>query len=363
MRIWSRGRATALPPGWRGRLRAPGGRPSAGRPGPGGKRPFKGPVVPLTDRGRPYRRLVLFCLLLLCLAGMRRVLRSGRTPDPHADEDGPEAPLPPRAGGMRRFEARYRAARALVRFVPSARRQRRLQAKGNRTATARAVGSPSAYRQKARYTLPFVGEWIVMNGGPDVDTSHSWDLIAQRYAYDFAVADGSLRRWRPGTTGGRPEDYVCYGAAVLSPAEGVVAVARDGVRDAPGVGSGWIDPFAGDFRGNFVVIKHAGGEFSFLAHLAPGSLRVEAGERVGRGQQVASCGNSGHSTEPHLHFQVQDRADFFEAAGLPVVFEDLSIDGGTPAGASLPQTGQRVRQGAEPASRSVPHDESAPKIS
>ena len=58
---------------------------------------------------------------------------------------------------------------------------------------------------------------------------------------------------------------------------------RDGVRDAPHPGSGWIDLLAPDFRGNFVIIKHADGEYSFLAHLIPSSIVVRAGQHVRRG--------------------------------------------------------------------------------
>ncbi len=153
--------------------------------------------------------------------------------------------------------------------------------------------------------------------------------MAQRYAYDdFVVVDGSLRRWY--RKGDRLEDYRCYGAPILAPAYGLVVEVRDGVRDAPGAGTGWMDPFTPDFRGNFVTIRHAEEEYGFLAHLIPGSIRVAVGERVTEGQQIGRCGNSGHSTEPHLHFHLQDRADFFEAAGLPVAFDGVSIGGEPP---------------------------------
>lgn len=84
---------------------------------------------------------------------------------------------------------------------------------------------------------------------------------------------------------------------------------RGVVRDASGVGTGWIDTFTPDFRGNFVVIRRAEGEYSFLAYLVPGSIRVVAGDRVARGQQIGRCGNSDHSMEPHLYFHVQDPAN------------------------------------------------------
>ena len=77
--------------------------------------------------------------------------------------------------------------------------------------------------------------------------------------------------------------------------------------------------------GGHVVIKYAASEYSFLAHLRPGSVTVDPGQRVERGQQVGRCGHSGNSSEPHLHFQVQDHPDFATATSLPVRFDDIEI--------------------------------------
>jgi murein DD-endopeptidase MepM/ murein hydrolase activator NlpD len=204
------------------------------------------------------------------------------------------------------------------------------------------VDEPDSYEQKASYTLPFRGEWYVFNGGPDRATSHSWDVVAQRYAYDFVIADDALRRWREDKRGAELDDYLCYGEPVLSPAEGTVVEVRDDVRDAPSPGTGWMDPFAADIRGNYVVIKHAEDEYSVLGHLLPGSLAVREGDGVCRGQELGLCGNSGNSSEPHLHFQVQDRQDFFTAAGLPVAFDGVSVDGARHESGRYLERGERV---------------------
>lgn len=105
---------------------------------------------------------------------------------------------------------------------------------------------------------------------------------------------------------------------------------RDGVREAPAPGSGWIDWRCRDFRGNFVVIRHAPGEYSFLAHLVPDQITVRVGQQVARGELIGRCGNSGHSTEPHLHFQLQDHPNVFLAMGLPLRFHAVSVDDGPP---------------------------------
>lgn len=256
--------------------------------------------------------------------------------------DAIEPPLPAAARGKWFFEARCLGSTLLMLVVPSIRRQASRQVSGNSSAFARAIINPATYRQKARYSLPFRGEWYVYNGGLDKATSHSWEVVAQRYAYDFVMVDRSLRRWYG--EGDRPEDYRCYGASILAPADGLIVEVRNDVRDAPGVGTGWVDPFTPDFRGNFVTIRHAEEEYGFLAHLIPGSVRVAVGEQVTQGQEIGRCGNSGHSTEPHLHFHLQDRADFFKAAGLPVAFDGVSIDGEPPASELFLKRGMRVRR-------------------
>jgi hypothetical protein len=98
------------------------------------------------------------------------------------------------------------------------------------------VPEPSTYRQKVEYRLPFAGEWWVMNGGVTREASHSWDLLSQRYAYDFVIADSAGKRHHE--EGTCKKHYFCYAEPVLAPAAGVVVPVRDGVRDAPEVGTG-----------------------------------------------------------------------------------------------------------------------------
>lgn len=173
---------------------------------------------------------------------------------------------------------------------------------------------PDTYVQANRYRLPLIGTWMVANGGPDPATSHSWELVGQRFAFDFVVTDEQGKSYQ--NHGHRLEDYYAYGAPVLAPADGVVVKVRDGRRDYARPGS--FDPFVWNLLGNYVVIRHAGGEYSLLAHLRRGSIRVRRGEFVRQGQMVGEVGNSGNSSEPHLHFQVQDSPHFLLAASLPV---------------------------------------------
>lgn len=200
--------------------------------------------------------------------------------------------------------------------------------------------APVEAKHVVRYSLPFRGEWFVYNGGVTPATSHSWDVLTQRYAYDFVVVDEELRRHRG--RGTRVEDYYCHGQPILAAADGEVVRAEQRIRTAPWLGYGLVDVLARSFIGNHVVLRHADEEFTFYAHLMPGSVPVRVGDRVARGQEIGRCGHTGHSSEPHLHFHLQDRADFFTAAGLPIRFSAVQVDG-VHAQEVVPRLGQRLR--------------------
>jgi murein DD-endopeptidase MepM/ murein hydrolase activator NlpD len=177
------------------------------------------------------------------------------------------------------------------------------------------------YQNKVAYFLPFQGAWYV-NGGITPETSHSWDILNQRFAYDFVIAKGETTF---ASDGKKLEDYYCFNQPILSPADGVVVKIQTNIRDYTGVGDQSIDWKVRDFRGNFVVIKHADKEFSFLAHFRKDSILVKKGDRVKTGQVIGLCGNSGHSTEPHLHFHLQNGPNFWMARGLPILFKNAAF--------------------------------------
>ncbi|WP_254531030.1 M23 family metallopeptidase [Natrinema gelatinilyticum] len=181
---------------------------------------------------------------------------------------------------------------------------------------------PDRFEQRGDYRLPVEGEWTVVNGGPTRESSHSWGMLAQRYAYDLVVTDERGRSHEG--SGESPAAYHCFGEPVVAPADGTVVTAGDGHRDYHRAG-GWLDPRQRDPRGNYVTIEHESGEYSLLAHLQEDSLEVSRGDRVERGERIARCGHSGNSTEPHLHFQLQDHASFFRSMGLPVHFSSICI--------------------------------------
>ena len=82
--------------------------------------------------------------------------------------------------------------------------------------------------------------------------------------------------------------------------------------------------------GNRVVLDLGDGRFAVYAHLQAGSVAVQPGDRVTRGQHIANVGSSGTSGGPHLHFQVTDRPSVVVADGLPYVFDAFELTGQTP---------------------------------
>ncbi len=196
------------------------------------------------------------------------------------------------------------------------------------------------YEQKTRFTLPFRGVWRVLHGH-DIFEGHRQRADAQAFAYDFVSERlGRDRRERSGRSAGRVParrtarrssrdhltDFYAFGQEVLAPADGVVVRAVDGEPDWPPASTRLLfaHPAVTSPRqlfGNYVVLDHGHGEFSLLAHLKRGSLRVRRGDRVKRGQVIAQCGNSGLSAQPHLHFQVMDGPDPLRSRGLPIRFE------------------------------------------
>jgi hypothetical protein len=184
------------------------------------------------------------------------------------------------------------------------------------------VAAPSShldYHTKAELRLPFEGVWHVFWGGREIaDNYHAADA-GQRFALDLLVMqEGASHAGDPAILA----SYHCWDHAILSPAEGTVATVVDDLPDQP-IGSS--DP--SHPAGNHVVIDFGNGEFGFLAHLRQGSVAVAEGDRVSAGQEIGRCGNSGNSTEPHLHFHLQTSPALGQGEGLPAQFIDYYADG------------------------------------
>ena len=170
-------------------------------------------------------------------------------------------------------------------------------------------------------SLPFYGKWKVINGGIDKLNSHSRNIISQRYAYDFILSGEESKKLN--TQKHNVNDYLTFNEDVYSPNDGIIIKVKNSIRDNKHAGSGWIDIWTTDIRGNFVIIKHDKNVYSLIAHLKRGSCCVKKGDIVKRGQIIGKCGNSGHSTQPHIHFQLQDKVNWYFSKGLPIIFSGI----------------------------------------
>jgi murein DD-endopeptidase MepM/ murein hydrolase activator NlpD len=175
--------------------------------------------------------------------------------------------------------------------------------------------------------------WLAANGpGPEsghrramipIDGSY---FIAQRFAIDWLKIDEQGQ-----THSGDPlknSNYYAYGSDAIAVADGVVSEVKDSIpENVPGITSRAVPITLETVGGNHVIIDIGGGHYAFYAHLQPGSIRVHRGDRVKRGQLIGLVGNSGNSTEPHLHFHVSDASSPLGSEGIPYAFESLEILG------------------------------------
>ena len=144
---------------------------------------------------------------------------------------------------------------------------------------------------------PVFGTWTIYQGFNGKHTHKApW-----QYALDFFIV---LNEQSYDNQGEHLEDFYCFGAPVLSPVHGDIVRIYDRLPDnAPGevdTKNNW---------GNFIIIKLASGLFLMLAHLQQASIKVKEGDRVSPGKNLAACGNSGRSPQPHLHMQIQHNAE------------------------------------------------------
>jgi hypothetical protein len=186
--------------------------------------------------------------------------------------------------------------------------------------------------------LPFAGRWLVQNSPARRVPSHGTDLLGERYAIDFVGVDSRRRTstfpsWQSAFGVEPPERFVSFGRPILAPADGVVVETHDGeldheARRSPLVLLAYLlgqrarlQQGIPAIAGNYLIIELVQQQaFLALVHLKRSSLRVAVGDEVVIGQHLADCGNSGNSTQPHVHLQVTDSRDLLRAHGLPIRF-------------------------------------------
>ena len=241
--------------------------------------------------------------------------------------------------------------------------------------------SPIFFEQNARPYLfplgnPGVGFWKASQGH-DIDENH-YGNPSQRYAYDLSVYDPeqgtstkqdcdvaalvaqyandpSYEYDIDPNASYQPKDFaecsLAYDGPVYAAAAGAVVHARDGFPNNFPVGTKLpelylpsSDPAKIGGGGNSVVINHGNNEFTFYAHMRPGSIQVAVGQHVVAGQLLGYVGNTGSSSGTHLHFHLMD--DYVPAPsgppavaqgggkapghglGLPVYFYNVNVPAG-----------------------------------
>ncbi len=190
----------------------------------------------------------------------------------------------------------------------------------------------------ATVRLPADAPLRVAWGGDSVWTNYHATYPDQRWAYDLVID--------PAFSGSSSlEDYGCWGVPVVAPASGEVVFVQDGEPDyTPGRDSeGYTHP-----AGNHVFVKLETGTFLAIGHLQQGSIVVQKGDLVTEGQVVGKCGNSGSTSEPHIHIHHQrqspESVPLGLAEGLPLYFRDHD-------GQPMPEGGYNWKDG-----RFVPND-------
>ena len=192
----------------------------------------------------------------------------------------------------------------------------------------------SVTREPALIGPPLRGDGWLTGNGPDPQTGHRRALIpidgtpaiAQRFAIDYVKMDQNGRRFNGDSLAN--DSYYAEGVDALAVADGVVASVKDGIpENIPGVNSRAVPITLETVGGNFVILDIGSGRYAFYAHLKPGSLRVRPGDRVRKGQVIGLVGNSGNSTEPHLHFHLMDGTSPLGSEGIPYAHETFELIG------------------------------------
>jgi hypothetical protein len=180
--------------------------------------------------------------------------------------------------------------------------------------------------------------------------------INARFAIDYAKLGEDDRAFTGERT--RNENYHAYGQEVLAVADGVVVESRDGLADNTFSGPSPGGPNLETLLGNHVFLEIAPRVYAAYAHLKPGSLRVENGQRVKRGQVIGFVGNTGNSGAPHLHFQLSEDPSI-RSEGVAYTHEVFEVvgrcQGPTPAEQTCARVPSEIHRGEIPLNGMLVH--------
>lgn len=202
-----------------------------------------------------------------------------------------------------------------------------------------AVPFPTTHEADSTKTalhLPFYGTWTVIWGGRTIDQNYHVVARDQRFAYDIVMTDKAASTHKG--DGSKNEDYYCWLKPIIAPAAGTVTEVFNDIPDnTPGAMN------SATPAGNHLILDHGNGEFSVFAHFHRGSIRVAMGQKVAAGDTLGLCGNSGNSSEPHLHYHLQNGPKFADADGLPAYFVDY-VSNDKPVARGMPVRNENIRR-------------------
>ena len=191
-------------------------------------------------------------------------------------------------------------------------------------------------------SLPFEGRWLVGSTPAKRIPSHGTDMFGVGYAIDFIAVDeknrtSSSTSWRTLVGTEPPEIFYSFGKPVYSPVSGKVVSIHNNELDHEARRSIFaLIPYmlgqASRIRkgpeavaGNYVIIEPENTDlYIAIVHLQLDSIVVKEGQVISEGQYLANCGNSGNSTQPHIHIQAMDSIDFYNTKGVPLYFREFS---------------------------------------
>lgn len=195
--------------------------------------------------------------------------------------------------------------------------------------------APKLERNSTPLILPFKEEWTVFWGGDTQEQNYHVTTESQKGAFDMVIRDEGGSSFK--TDGRTNEDYYVFGKELIAPAAGEVVLVVDGVKDnVPGQMNPVYVP------GNTVIIKTPNNEFLFFAHFKQHSIVVKQGQQVKQGELLGLTGNSGNSSEPHLHFHIQNMENMVNATGAKSFFTEIMVNGELKKDYS-PVQGEKIR--------------------
>ena len=179
---------------------------------------------------------------------------------------------------------------------------------------------PILERNKTKLILPFKGEWTVFWGGDTKELNYHVESEAQKNAFDIVITDQNGKTFK--TDGKTNEDYYAFGKELIAPCDAEVVLTVDGIKDNK---PGELNPIY--VPGNTVILKTENDEYLFFAHFKQNSIVVKQGQKVKQGELLGLCGNSGNSSEAHLHFHIQNIEDMNKATGAKCYFDEMIVNG------------------------------------